>query len=502
MFGLFRRKRPQSSSIEVRRWSESLGQMTMNFRLHFIGQPRSVVVEQVRSSWFGAEVDSQVHGSFTVRQPKLLAPFTFIFESEPDGEQKVTLVVTKGAAPFENVMLATNAETTNYLVNGELDDLNEDERLLCKYLEEFGRIPRGRTAPRSPAATGTPQESALGPVVPDDSRPIVGMLALGMAVLIYCRGEGGEKFGIVGGPLYDLVRGQTDSDEKAVEVVKFNIEQACSMPPETLQAVAVKFGEQMSMRAKHEIGVGLMWYADFMDDVAGPSKAGRELSDGVIEVILTALGVLSDDYPMLRAQARQRLAQSRSAGNSPVTASRESVSMPSVNPKKPDSSPEPEGPVGQTSVLTLPGSQDLRRALLGIVVANLVLDAKLRAANREHELGDPGERHDALLRVVSNVCSTHGETVDRSDAEQALGLVTLYLQTFLDAMELVVNALQNPDALLRSSADGAGVERLLASMDIEARFNGLLPPTVGKLNKDDLKAIEAGVAQGEREAEK
>lgn len=156
----------------------------------------------------------------------------------------------------------------------------------------------------------------------------------------------------------------------------------------------------------------------------------------------------------------------------------------------------------QAPLAALPENQDLRRTLLGVIVANVALDANLRSSNRGHELGDPAARRDAVVHVVSTILRAHGHASDRVTAEQVFELSIQYFRAFLEATEWVVNNLQTPDALVEMLNRDGAVEGVLASINIEQRFNSLLPPGLGKLTDDDLMAMEAGMAQAEREAQK
>ena len=118
--------------------------MTFEFRTRHIGMERRETIRQVKESWHGAEVSEVNDEVFVVRNEAVLPPFMFFFQTPKGSGGRVELILVEADPPFANVVLAVDTETTNYLLRCAPKALNRQEKRLCKALEKYGRIPRGR----------------------------------------------------------------------------------------------------------------------------------------------------------------------------------------------------------------------------------------------------------------------------------------------------------------------------------------------------------------------
>jgi hypothetical protein len=304
MFGLFKKKTTTVHPAVLQQWAESLGHLTFDFRTRFVGASSDDARRQVEASWAGCEIADVDPLAFSLRNRRILEPFKFIFKSRSLDDRTIEIILVGADAPLSNVLIACDERTTNYLVRCAERDLNGSERAFCEALSKFGRIPKGRL---EQPIVEKPLNAVPDRVPGGDSRPMVGVLVLGMAHLIRGRGEGAEAIERIIGPLWDIVRQHTASEEKAVEVVKFNLDQAFTMPVEAIPRVVEELAKEMSPRAREEVGVTLIWYSQFTDRVAGVVSAERDPRPKLIEIYLDAMAVAESDRPMLYRQAAQRL---------------------------------------------------------------------------------------------------------------------------------------------------------------------------------------------------
>lgn len=181
-----------------------------------------------------------------------------------------------------------------------------------------------------------------------DSRMIVGTVALGMAHIIRARGKGLDDIEQVIGPMWDLVRDNTASDEKAQEMVKFNLEYAFKVPPEAVPSQIQKLSTGMSMTAKHEVAITLFWYALWTgdDDTPMPESMGgrsqNEVKEMMCQIYMQGLGIPERDRAMLKAQARQRYESAPSGGGQKPP--------PSPPPKQAPPPPHPTASESKTTI--------------------------------------------------------------------------------------------------------------------------------------------------------
>ena len=419
-----------------------------------------------------------------------------------------------------------------------------------------------------------------------DSRMIVGTLALGMAHIIRARGKGMEDIEQIIGPMWDLVRQNTGSDEKAQEVIKFNLDNAFKMPPDAIPDVVAKLSENMSMTAKHEVAITLLWYARFTGDESErlPEEKGghvpNEIKDMVCQLYMNGMGIPERDREMLKAQARQRFDSASGDGGQqkppaspppkqapPPPRSTASESKTTIDSSQagtfyeapyPDADPyisvgatiEPDTIIGKIEAMqaynevraetrgtvarvlvkngqrvergqplfelqaakptptsrptggesVLPDDPKLRRTLLQIVVANIALISKLNSTNRAHEVGDMSARMHGIAETVRDISRQHGRTISMDQAFETMEAIKQYFIAYLDAIESITSNLLDPSAMLENI--GKLDLEFESPFDVAGQINKRLPPGLPKIDVDDAKAIEAGVAQADKEAAK
>ncbi len=127
-------------------WAESLGTMTYQFRLGYIGLDRQEAISRIRDSWNGAQVAEVDEEVFMVKNERILPLFVFYFKTPKDADGKVEMVLVEADSPFANIVLAVDQRSTNYLLRNPNQKLNKQEKQLCKALEKYAKIPQGRTA--------------------------------------------------------------------------------------------------------------------------------------------------------------------------------------------------------------------------------------------------------------------------------------------------------------------------------------------------------------------
>lgn len=334
-----------------------------------------------------------------------------------------------------------------------------------------------------------------------DGPAIMGLSVIGMLLLARVRGGLDEKHAY---PIFQLIRNyQGGTDEQIVELITLQQKMAYELPVQALPQVVAELSSNLSPNARSEILVTLMAYSMIGGD-SGVNLAGPELSPSheinkkLILIFQQGLNIPDSAMAAIGAAAKERFGGSQSPGN-PERDGAAAEAQANPHPESsllPMLSDRQDGPVTRTE---LPESAELRRNLLGVIVANIALDSKLKSSNRAHELGDPTARRNELAKTVLKIMQRHGTSASSGMANQMIDLSAQYLSAYLDATLWVIDNLQNSATRLKDAKDLADIQSMIS---ISKRLNDQLPAHFRKLTDADVEAIEAGMAQAEREAQK